>query len=65
MRLLIKLEAGTHLNLKASCSYEHPKRTSMEQDRSGVSPVPHRVALPPGLYFIVFKNAINRRYAHR
>lgn len=68
MRLLIKLGTGTHINLKASCSFEHLKRTSMEQDRSGnrpgagVSPAPHTVALQPGLYFIVLKNPVNEIY---
>lgn len=50
VRLLIKLEEGSHINLKASCSFENPKRTSMEQDRfgnrsgAGISPEPHRIA---------------------
>jgi len=70
VRVLIKLGAGTHINLKASCSCEHPKRTFMEQDRpgnrpgAGVSPTPHRVALQPDLCFTIFKNPINKIYGH-
>lgn len=70
VRLLIKLEAGSHINLKASCSFEQPKSISMEErfgNRSGagVSPAPHGIALQQGLYFTVFKTPMNRIFGHQ
>lgn len=70
VRLLIEMEAGSHMNLKASCSFEQPKRISMEKDRfgnrsgAGVSPAPHGIVLQPGWYFTVSKTSMNRIFGH-